>query len=64
MPWRRSRAKAAVMSAAKSWQLPENYLRELSALTPGTGQATSQGFVQPTVAPKVRPRFATPLDRR
>lgn len=54
----------AVMSAAKSWQLPENYLRELSALTPGTGQATSPGFVQPTVAPKVRPRFATPHDRR
>ncbi|MDH7794465.1 gamma-glutamylcyclotransferase family protein [Beijerinckia sp. 28-YEA-48] len=55
----------AVIAAAKSWQLPENYMRELSALAPGMGQTTtSQGFTQPTVAPKVRPRFATPLDRR
>lgn len=58
----------AVLAAARHWQLPEAYLRELTALAPGKGQSAGQGaapgFVQPSAAPKVRPRFATPLDRR
>jgi len=54
----------AVLAAAKSWAMPEAYLRDLAALTPGGGRnAGDAGFTEPTVAPKVRPRYATPFDR-
>ena len=54
----------AVLAAARSWSLPEAYLRELAALTPGGGRDAGEArFAQPTAAPKVRPRYATPLDR-
>jgi hypothetical protein len=53
-----------VLAAAKTWAMPESYLRDLAALTPGGGRNASEaGFAEPTVAPKVRPRYATPFDR-
>ncbi len=52
-----------VLAAARQWNLPEAYLRELVRLTPVAEQrapATKAPLVEP---PKVRPRFASPLDR-
>jgi gamma-glutamylcyclotransferase (GGCT)/AIG2-like uncharacterized protein YtfP len=46
----------AVLAAAHRWGLP---LEALLSLTP----RTSQGLVQAAKDEKVRPRFATPLDR-
>ena len=67
-----------VSAVARAWGLPDAYVRELAALTPGParpGAAVSwtapDGSTQGTPAaqaqperPKVRPRFATPFDRR
>jgi gamma-glutamylcyclotransferase (GGCT)/AIG2-like uncharacterized protein YtfP len=53
---------AGVLRAARAWNFPEAYLRELIRLTPhGEQQATSAEPVAPL--PKVRPRFASPFDR-
>jgi gamma-glutamylcyclotransferase (GGCT)/AIG2-like uncharacterized protein YtfP len=63
-----------VLAAARQWAFPENYLRELSAFaphaakSPGAPQWTApDGSAQqpgaPPPRPKVRPRFASPLDR-
>lgn len=64
-----------VIAAARHWDLPAPYLRELEALAPagarGTGPAAwtaPDGSPQQAGAgeqrPKVRPRFATPFDRQ
>lgn len=64
-----------VIAAARAWALPEPYLRELAALRPSMtaaakGWTAPDGSIQGQPAstdaerPKVRPRFATPFDRR
>lgn len=68
----------SVLAAARQWEFPENYMRELTAFAPAAargagapfwrapdGSAQSPGAApeRPQVAPKVRPRFASPLDR-
>lgn len=66
----------SVIAAARAWALPEAYLRELSLLAPraNAGDAAvwraPDGSAQSANAPartgpaaKVRPRFASPLDR-
>ena len=69
----------SVIAAARTWALPEAYLRELSALAPrgetdapvwrapdGSAQS-AKGATAPAPrtgpAAKVRPRFSTPFDR-
>ena len=47
---------AGVIAAARHWRLPEATLATLAAF--GSGAASPQA-----AAPKVRPRFATPMDR-
>jgi hypothetical protein len=63
----------SVIAAAREWSFPEAYIRELSAMAPraaagpvaewrapdGSSQSARSG-----PAAKVRPRFATPLDRK
>ena len=62
-----------VVGAARAWDLPAAYIRDLEALAPGglrTAGApvwiapddSTQGAA-PAARPKVRPRFATPFDR-
>lgn len=53
-----------VLAAAHHWKLPAAYLRELRAFTPAGGRATSAVEAPARPAPAVRPRLATPLDRR
>jgi len=65
----------SVIAAARAWSLPEAYIRELSMLAPRGTQAEAvwrapDGSAQSASAPvrtgpaaKVRPRFASPLDR-
>lgn len=55
-----------VLASARALGFPDPYLRSLLSLCPGHGRA---GAVEPEPArqpwrPDVRPRFATPLDRR
>lgn len=63
-----------VVGAARGWDLPAPYIRDLEALAPGglrTGGApnwiapdgSAQGAATPP-RPKVRPRFTTPFDRQ
>jgi gamma-glutamylcyclotransferase (GGCT)/AIG2-like uncharacterized protein YtfP len=62
-----------VMTAARAWNLPDNYLRELAAFAPAGARPASapawtapdgstQTFGRVDARPKVRPRFASPLD--
>jgi gamma-glutamylcyclotransferase (GGCT)/AIG2-like uncharacterized protein YtfP len=63
-----------VLAAARCWALPAPYLRELESLAPirRAGEATQAGAAPEgapqasgaAARPKVRPRFATPFDRR
>lgn len=67
----------SVISAARAWSLPEAYMRELSMLAPranpgatavwrapdGSAQSAS-GHMRSGPAAKVRPRFATPFERK
>ncbi|HEY8580415.1 MAG TPA: gamma-glutamylcyclotransferase, partial [Beijerinckiaceae bacterium] len=67
-----------VTAVARAWGLPDAYLRELAALTPGASKpgatvswtapdGSMQGAPAARAQPlrlKVRPRFATPFDRR
>ncbi|MDB5640961.1 MAG: gamma-glutamylcyclotransferase [Hyphomicrobiales bacterium] len=64
----------SVLSAARAWDFPETYLRELAAFAPGAGRpgaaaawrapdGTEQVAGVAVERPKVRPRFASPLDR-
>ena len=46
---------AGVIAAARSWEFPQAYLRELMTFAP----AAAQGAARPAVTP----RFATPFDR-
>jgi len=66
-----------VIASARSWQLPDAYIRELEAFRAGAGRVAPSvaGFRAPRPKPavraerdeagnvKVRPRFASPLDR-
>jgi gamma-glutamylcyclotransferase (GGCT)/AIG2-like uncharacterized protein YtfP len=61
-----------VIAAARAWNLPERYIQELEGISPSRGgaKAASLAPVAPLreLAKKagvgVRPRFATPFDRR
>ncbi len=64
----------SVLAAARGWALPESYLRDLAAFLPVSARAgdaphwrapdgSSQMPGAPQERPKVRPRFASPLDR-
>ena len=53
-----------VLAAAKDWQMPAAYLRELAALTPAGGRGAAPAEQPPAAKRAVRPRFATPFDRR
>ncbi len=63
----------SVLVAARHWDFPENYMRELTSLAPTSGKAgaplwrapdgSAQSLGAPPERPKVRPRFASPLDR-
>jgi hypothetical protein len=64
----------SVLAAARAWALPEGYLRELASLAPMSARAgdaphwrapdgSSQMPGASQERPKVRPRFASPLDR-
>jgi len=62
-----------VVAAARAWDLPAAYIRDLEALAPGGLRPAAapvwtapDGSAQVAAAPerpKVRPRFATPFDR-
>ena len=59
-----------VMAAARGWSFPEAYLRELQAFVPAGARAGAapawtapDGSQQGQPGVKVRPRFATPLDK-
>ena len=59
-----------VIAAAQDWSLPENYLRELQSFVPASQRAgpapawtAPDGSTQSAQGVKVRPRFATPLDK-
>jgi hypothetical protein len=67
----------SVIAAARAWALPEAYIRELSAFAPRAAEAAAPVWRAPDGTPqsasatarsgpaaKVRPRFATPLDRK
>ncbi len=67
----------SVIAAARAWDLPDAYVRELSAFAPRlkaesvTSWLAPDGSAQSAATParsgpaaKVRPRFATPLDRK
>ena len=51
-----------VIAAARAWGLPEAYIRGLEALAP-RGETREPAPNAPTTARKVRPRYASPLDR-
>lgn len=60
----------SVLAAARALELPEAYLRELDAYLPGGSRAAAasrwtapDGSAQAAEPAKVRPRFASPLDR-
>ncbi len=64
-----------VLAAARDWGLPERYIREIEGLSPrrpaAGALADRQGLGKPEAGAqtpggvaKVRPRFATPFDRR
>ena len=52
-----------VIAAARYWGLPPAYVRELAGFAPA-GERKGAAPAPATPAPKVRPRFATPFDRR
>jgi gamma-glutamylcyclotransferase (GGCT)/AIG2-like uncharacterized protein YtfP len=63
----------SVIAAARQWDFPENYMRELTAFAPAAGKAgaplwrapdgSAQSLGAGPERPKVRPRFSSPLDR-
>ncbi len=58
-----------VIRAAETAQLPAGYLRDLKRLLPHGLRQNDQGAPEPEIDPRapvarVRPRFATPFDRR
>jgi AIG2-like family len=53
-----------VLAAARHWKLPAAYLREISAFAPAGGRTPVLDAAPTKAAPAVRPRFATPFDRR
>jgi len=51
----------SIITVARAWNLPAAYVRQLEALAPrAAGGAAPEPIAQ--VAPRVRPRFATPFD--
>ena len=59
-----------VIAAARHWDLPEHYLRDLQSflpqgarLTPAPSWTAPDGSSQSVSGVKVRPRFASPLDK-
>ncbi len=56
-----------VIAAARTWSLPETYVRDLQAFVPtGLRASEPQTWVAPdgsAQSVKVRPRFASPLDK-
>ncbi len=59
-----------VIAAVQDWSLPVNYLRELQSFVPASKRAgpapawtAPDGSTQSAQGVKVRPRFATPLDK-
>lgn len=65
----------SVLAAARHWDFPETYLRELAAFAPAAAaklaaaplwrapDGSAQSIGAAPERPKVRPRFASPLDR-
>lgn len=53
-----------VVACARVLGFPDPYLRSLLALCSGCGRADEPGPTRHPWRPDVRPRFATPLDRR
>ncbi len=55
---------AAIATAARAWSLPAAYIAELESHA-AAGAPPSEGALEPSfMTPRVRPRFATPFDRR
>ena len=57
----------SVLAAARDWELPARYIAELAALAPRGPSPTPLAAEAPLGKPAlngVRPRFASPLDRR
>lgn len=52
-----------VIAAARAWNLPAAHVRKLETFLP-PGAGGDRPTPEPVVVPRVRPRFATPLDRR
>lgn len=62
----RSDYMESVIAAARAWSFPEAYVRELSACAPRATSAPQQACAPARTGPagNVRPRFATPFDRK
>jgi hypothetical protein len=59
-----------VIAAAEGWDFPESYMRELKSFAPAVARKGAapawkapDGSSQSAPSVKVRPRFATPLDK-
>ena len=52
-----------VLAAARAWDLPAAHVRMLEGFLPRLAGGES-GAPRPVAAPRVRPRFATPMDRK
>ena len=53
-----------VVAAARAWGFPPVYIAELKALAPNLREISGDPTDPRIASPKVRPRFATPFDRR